>query len=117
MHFVYIVRCADATLYTGYARDPSEREKAHNSGRGAKYTAQRRPVSLVYSEVCESLGGALKREHQLKRLTRAEKEALIATTTAVVKGSPRDKSGASSAASDLGPGRRRRRPERRRLTC
>lgn len=78
MHFVYIVRCADATLYTGSARDPSEREKVHNSGHGAKYTAQRLPVSLVYSEACESLGAALKREHQLKRLTRAGKEALIA---------------------------------------
>ena len=79
-----MVRCADGTLYTGYARDPHEREKVHNSGRGAHYTACRRPVRLVYSEICESRGEALKREHQLKHLTRPKKEALIGTTTVVV---------------------------------
>jgi predicted GIY-YIG superfamily endonuclease len=77
MHFVYMVRCADGTLYTGYARDPHEREKVHNSGRGAHYTACRRPVRLVYSERCQSQGEALKREYQLKRLPRPKKEALI----------------------------------------
>ena len=51
MHFVYMVRCADGTLYTGYARDPERRTQVHNSGRGAKYTAQRLPVSLVYSGI------------------------------------------------------------------
>ena len=76
MHFVYIVRCADGTLYTGYARDPEKRETAHNTGRGAKYTARRRPVALIYSEACPSRSAALKREYQLKRLTRAQKEAL-----------------------------------------
>ena len=76
VHFVYMVRCADGTLYTGYARDPEKRAKAHNTGRGAKYTAQRRPVSLVYAEECPSRGDALKREHQLKRLPRAKKETL-----------------------------------------
>ena len=81
MHFVYIVRCRDGTLYTGYARDPHAREKVHNSGRGARYTAGRLPVNLVYSERCESLGDALKREHELKRWTRADKEALIANRT------------------------------------
>ena len=78
MHFVYIVRCSDGSLYTGYTRDPKEREKAHNSGQGAKYTAGRRPVFLVYSEEFETRGEALKREHQLKQLTRARKEALVA---------------------------------------
>ena len=60
MHFVYIVRCADGTLYTGYARDPRARERTHNSGRGAKYTAGRRPVRLVYQEafVCGEGAGA-----------------------------------------------------------
>jgi predicted GIY-YIG superfamily endonuclease len=76
-YFVYMVRCADGTLYTGYARDPQEREQIHNAGRGAKYTARRLPVSLVYSEACESRSAALKREYQLKCLTRAEKEALM----------------------------------------
>ena len=78
MHFVYIVRCADGTLYTGYARDPRARERVHNSGRGAKYTAGRRPVRLVYQEAFRSIGKALSREFALKQLTRAQKETLIA---------------------------------------
>ena len=78
MHFVYIVRCADDTLYTGYARDPRARERVHNSGRGAKYTAGRRPVRLVYQQAFRSVGKALAREFALKQLTRAQKEALIA---------------------------------------
>ncbi|MGE5243508.1 MAG: GIY-YIG nuclease family protein [Betaproteobacteria bacterium] len=76
-HHVYIVRCADGTLYTGYARVPKRRVAAHNAGRGAKYTAGRRPVTLVYSERFESLGPALTREHEVKRLSRAAKEQLI----------------------------------------
>ncbi len=78
MHFVYIVRCADGTLYTGYARDPDARAKTHNSGRGARYTSGRRPVMLVYVEACASRGEALSREYRLKRLRRERKEALIA---------------------------------------
>jgi predicted GIY-YIG superfamily endonuclease len=77
VHFVYIVRCADGTLYTGYARDPRKRERMHNTGRGARYTSGRRPVSLVFVERCKSLGAALKREYQLKRCSRKRKEALI----------------------------------------
>lgn len=76
--FVYIVRCADGTLYTGWTRDPHARVRVHNSGKGAKYTRARLPVSLVYCESCESLSAALKREHQLKPWSRARKEALIA---------------------------------------
>jgi putative endonuclease len=72
-----MVRCADGTLYTGYARDPEKRAKAHNTGRGAKYTSHRLPVSLVYSEACETRSDALKREYQLKRLSRTEKEGLL----------------------------------------
>jgi predicted GIY-YIG superfamily endonuclease len=72
-----MVRCADGTLYTGYARDPEKRAAVHNAGRGAKYTSARRPVSLVYSERCRSLGAALKREYALKMLSRREKELLI----------------------------------------
>ena len=77
MHFVYIVRCADGTLYTGYARDPSIRVRAHNSGRGAKYTAGRRPVRLVYQQAFRSMGRALAREYAVKQLSRAQKEALV----------------------------------------
>jgi predicted GIY-YIG superfamily endonuclease len=74
-----MVRCADGTLYTGYARDPDARVRVHNSGKGAKYTRSRLPVSLVYVEECESLSAALKRELQLKPWSRPKKEALIAS--------------------------------------
>ena len=76
MHFVYMVRCADGTLYTGYARDPERRTRIHNTGRGAKYTARRLPVSLVYWESCDSRSAALKREYEVKCLARTEKERL-----------------------------------------
>jgi putative endonuclease len=76
--FVYLVRCADATLYTGIARDPEARVRVHNSGKGAKYTRARLPVTLVYSEPCESLSAALKRERQIKPWSRTKKDALIA---------------------------------------
>lgn len=77
MHFVYMVRCADGTLYTGYAKDPARRAQVHNAGRGAKYTVGRRPVALVYIERFRSLGKALSREHAIKRATRRQKESLI----------------------------------------
>ena len=76
-HFVYIVRCADGSLYTGYARDPNARVRVHNTARAAKFTAGRRPVRLVYSERCASLSVALKREYALKQLPRSSKQALI----------------------------------------
>jgi putative endonuclease len=82
MHFVYVVRCADGTLYTGTAVNPKQREQVHNSGRGARYTSGRRPVSLVYSESFDTIGDALRRERQLKRWSRARKEALVAGDSA-----------------------------------
>ena len=78
MHFVYVVRCADGSLYTGYALDPDDRVAVHNTGRGARYTSGRRPVRLVNSESFDSIGDALRRERQLKRLSKEKKEALIA---------------------------------------
>jgi len=84
--FVYMVRCADDTLYTGLARDPQARVKVHNSGKGAKYTRARRPVALVYVEPCASLSAALKRERQLKPWKRARKEALIGSSIAGISG-------------------------------
>jgi putative endonuclease len=81
LHHVYIVRCADGTLYTGYARDPKARALAHNRGRGAKYTAGRLPVVLVYTKRCRSKSAALKHEYRLKQLTRAKKEALLAAAS------------------------------------
>ena len=77
-HYVYIVRCADGSLYTGYARNPATRIAVHNTGKGARYTSGRRPVRLVYSESYETIGDALRREYELKRLPRRAKEALIA---------------------------------------
>jgi putative endonuclease len=77
VHHVYIVRCADGTLYTGYARDVDARVAVHNAGKGAKYTASRLPVTLVYRETVDSLSAGLTRERQIKRWTRAKKESLI----------------------------------------
>ena len=80
-----MVRCADGTLYTGYARDPEKRTRAHNTGRGAKYTARRRPVALVYLEECDTRSAALKREYQLKGLSRSEKEQLALQSSVIVR--------------------------------
>lgn len=74
---VYILRCADGTLYTGWTNDLTARVAAHNAGRGAKYTRGRLPVRLVYSERVAGKGEALRRECALKRLTREEKQRLI----------------------------------------
>jgi putative endonuclease len=77
-HFIYIVKCADGTLYTGYARDPQARERIHNTGRGARYTRARLPVALVHVESFRSKSAALRREWQVKRWSRARKLTLIA---------------------------------------
>ena len=77
MHYVYIVRCADGTLYTGYAQDVDARVAVHNAGKGAKYTASRLPVTLVYRETVDSLSAGLKREREIKRWARAKKESVI----------------------------------------
>lgn len=74
---MYILRCADDTLYTGIARDPAARLRQHNAGRGAKYTRSRQPLRLVYRESCGSRGDALRREAEIKRLPRGEKQRLI----------------------------------------
>ncbi len=84
-HFVYILRCADKTLYTGYTTDIKKRLLEHNGkGKtqteltsGAKYTRSRRPVKLVYEEECESRSTAQSREYEIKQLNRIEKLALI----------------------------------------
>jgi putative endonuclease len=78
MWYVYVVRCADGTLYTGVAKDLAGRIAAHNAGRGAKYTRSRLPVKLVYREPAADRSAALKREHAIKRLPRASKRALFA---------------------------------------
>ena len=75
---VYILQCKDDTLYTGSTDCLERRLQMHRSGKGAKYTRGRTPLELVYREVCESHSGALKRELEIKALTRQEKEKLIA---------------------------------------
>ena len=85
MAFVYILRCADGTLYVGRTADLLSREQTHNEGHGARYTAQRRPVRMVYAEEYASAGEALERERQLKRWTAQKKEALIAGNLAQLK--------------------------------
>lgn len=77
MFYTYLLECADKTLYCGYASDPVAREAVHNSGKGAKYTKSRLPVRLVYSEMYETKSEAMRRECEIKRLTRNEKLKLI----------------------------------------
>ena len=81
--FVYLARCADGTLYTGVTTDLEARQRAHNAGRGAAYTRSRLPVAIVYREPAAARGAALRRELAIKRLSRREKEALVAGETAV----------------------------------
>lgn len=79
-NYVYIVRCNDNSLYTGWTVDIEKRMKTHNEGNGpqaAKYTKARRPVTLVYYEEFESKSEAMKRECAIKKMPKAKKEALI----------------------------------------
>jgi len=75
--YMYIVRCRDNSLYTGWTNHLQERIAAHNAGRGAKYTKSRRPVELVYYEAFGTKEEAMSREFHVKRLTRAEKLRLV----------------------------------------
>ena len=76
-HFVYIVKCNDGSLYTGYAKDVEARVAKHNDGKGAKYTKIRRPVELVYQEMYETKSDALKREYEIKTFSRQRKLKMI----------------------------------------
>ena len=76
-YYVYLLRCRDGTLYTGYTDNPERRLRVHNAGKGAKYTRARLPVELVYQEQCPDKSAALRREREIKRMRRAEKLALI----------------------------------------
>ena len=78
MHWkVYILKCSDGTFYTGISNNLKARIEKHNSGKGAKYTKPRRPVNLVYSEICSDKSSSLKREMQIKKLSRQKKKDLI----------------------------------------
>src|SRR5699024_7436627 len=76
-HYIYIVRCKDGSLYTGYAKDIEQRIAKHNSGQGDKYTKIRRPVELVYQEMFNIKSEALKQEYKIKTFTREKKLKLI----------------------------------------
>jgi putative endonuclease len=75
--FVYMVECADGTLYTGWTTDVGRRVRMHNAGRGGRYTRQRRPVRLVYAEPQPDRGAAMRRERAMKRLSTRRKRELI----------------------------------------
>lgn len=77
-YWLYILRCGDDTLYTGVACDVERRLRAHQRGKGAKYTRGRGPLTVVYRELCPDKPAALRRERAVKALTRQEKLALIA---------------------------------------
>ncbi len=77
-YYVYMLKCNDETLYTGYTDNPERRLQVHNAGKGAKYTRSRLPVELVYQEAQPDKSAALRREAAIKRLSRAQKLTLIA---------------------------------------
>jgi len=75
---VYILRCADGSLYTGIAKDVGKRVAQHNAGKGARYTRTRLPVVVIYTEPCAGRARALSREHAIKQLGHEGKERLVA---------------------------------------
>ena len=81
MNYVYILKCSDNTLYTGWTTSLEKRLKAHNSGKGAKYTKPRLPVEIVYFEEFQDKKDAMKREYSIKQLSREEKLNLISGFT------------------------------------
>lgn len=83
VNYVYILRCSDQSLYTGYTNDLKKRIKTHNSGKGAKYTRCRLPVEVVYYENYESKNEAMKREYFIKQMNRTDKIKLIASVNFV----------------------------------
>ena len=76
-HYVYIVKCKDNSLYTGYTTNVEARIATHNAGKGAKYTKTRRPVVLVYQEMCSSKSEAMRREYEIKTYSRQQKLKMI----------------------------------------
>ena len=76
-HYAYMLRCADNTIYSGYTNNLEKRVEVHNSGKGAKYTKNRRPVRLVYFEEFDTKSEAMRREYEFKHLKKHEKESMI----------------------------------------
>lgn len=84
-NYTYMVRCSDGTLYTGWTNHIEKRLQDHNSGKGAKYTRSRTPVELVYLERSDTKQEAMRKEVYYKRLTRRQKEAMIASQQNMVR--------------------------------
>ncbi|MDA0375854.1 MAG: GIY-YIG nuclease family protein [bacterium] len=78
-HYFYLARCSDNSLYSGYCKDINTREAMHNAGKGAKYTRAHLPIEIIYFEEFETLSEALQREAEVKKFTKAKKEALVNT--------------------------------------
>ena len=90
--FVYLARCADDTFYCGITNDLVARLTAHNAGKGARYTRNRRPIEMLVTRRCTTKGRALQLEYRVKQLTRAQKLKLVATPAgfaALARKSPR----------------------------
>lgn len=77
MNYVYIIKCGDGSLYTGWTNNLEKRFKKHSEGKGAKYTRGRGPLELVYFEIFEDKKDAMKREYAIKKLKREDKEKLV----------------------------------------
>ncbi len=77
MPYIYILRCGDGSLYTGWTTDVARRMAAHSAGRGSRYTRSRLPVELAYCETCLTKSDALRREAEIKKMTRKEKLSLL----------------------------------------
>ncbi|MGN8801064.1 GIY-YIG nuclease family protein [Candidatus Merdisoma sp. HCP28S3_D10] len=85
MNYTYILRCGDDSLYTGWTNHLTKRVADHNAGRGAKYTKAHLPVELVYYEIFDTKEEAMKRECAIKKLSRPQKERLIASTSNLLR--------------------------------
>ena len=86
MNYTYLVECADKSLYCGWTNHLEKRIKAHNEGKGAKYTKSRRPVRLVYAEILPTKEEAMKREAAIKKMSRKDKEELVKRYAAIQDG-------------------------------
>lgn len=76
-HYVYVARCSDNTLYTGYTNDLERRIQQHNDGNGAKYTRSRTPITLVHVEIFDDKSSAMSREYEFKQLSKNDKESQV----------------------------------------
>lgn len=85
MNYVYIIRCGDNSLYTGWTTNLEKRFENHKAGKGAKYTRGRGPLELVYFEEFEDKKLAMKREYEIKKMTKIQKELLISVNKQLIE--------------------------------